>query len=308
MNPKAPLCFNYPWERLQDSLYPSVIREYLDWGIDTFVITEALIGACLENPARIGFLKGLKKEFHIHFAGTHAPSGRCHDLNVPDMECRPKLFREHVRAMEISADFGSRTYTMHVGAYHYCLLHVPMETLRPLSAEMLEKLVPEAERIGIAIAVENSFEMPNSAKEVLALVEPFSGSPAVGVCYDTGHANIMEAAPGKDPAKYEDYMRRDWWEAGVVPEQNAIDLLQPHVVTTHIHDNNGYGDQHGMPFDGSIDFNALMPKLFGCPRMLEYQTEICFQHGSNWAGRLLAPSGGYSIKRQVEAFRRLGFR
>ena len=41
--------------------------------------------------------------------------------------------------------------------------------------------------------------------------------------------------------------------------------------------------------------------------MMEYQTEIEFSDGVNWAGQLLAPVGGYSIKRQVETFRKLGF-
>ena len=62
-----------------------------------------------------------------------------------------------------------------------------------------------------------------------------------------------------------------------------------------------------MPFDGTIDWDALIPQLHACPRMLEFQTEQCFDEGTNWAGQLLAPAGGYSIRRQVETFRTLGF-
>ena len=79
------------------------------------------------------------------------------------------------------------------------------------------------------------------------------------------------------------------------------------IVTCHIHDNNGYNDLHGMPFDGTIDWPILMEKLKSCPRMIEFQTEICFETGVNWAGPLLAPKGGYSIRHFVETFHKLGF-
>ena len=60
-----------------------------------------------------------------------------------------------------------------------------------------------------------------------------------------------------------------------------------------------------MPYDGNIDWSKLMPELKSCPRMLEYQTEICYDWGENWAGKLPAPKGGYSIRRQVEVFTKL---
>ena len=62
-----------------------------------------------------------------------------------------------------------------------------------------------------------------------------------------------------------------------------------------------------MPFDGTIDWRELMPKLFACPRMIDYQTEVCMKDGENWAGKLLAPPGGYSIRRLTDTFRYLGF-
>ena len=167
--------------------------------------------------------------------------------------------------------------------------------------ETLEKLLPAAEKLGMVIAVENAFEMPNSAKEVMGLVDHFGGDPAIGVCYDTGHAHCMESAPGKDNNKYEPYFPKCWWENGVIWEDHALE------ITCHIHDNNGYGDLHGMPFDGNINWRDLMPRLTSCPRMIDFQTEICFKDGENWSGRLLAPPGGYSIRRLTDTFRYLGF-
>ena len=302
----APLAFNYPWHTLPDELYPRIIREYLDGGVDTFVFIDSLVHACLADPSRIDFLKGLCRRFGIRFVAMHSPFGYKLDLNIPEPEQRAIMLETHRRAMEIAAEFGSRTYTMHVGAYHYITPHIPLETLRPLAIQSLEQLLPTAEKLGLVIAVENSFEPPNSAQEVLSIITPFLGNPAIGVCYDTGHANIRSPYPWKKRENYPEYLVLSWWE-GIYEEPDALAKLQPHVVTCHIHDNNGYGDLHAMPFDGTIDWEVLMPQLRACPRMLEFQTEQCFDEGENWAGKLLAPAGGYSIRRQVETFRKLGF-
>ena len=237
----------------------------------------------------------------------HAICGRDDDLDTINGAQRPRMISDHIRSLQIAADFGSKTYTVHPGAFYHVIegFHTPLETLRKNTLEAMDALVPVAEKCGVVIAVENSFEPPNSPDEVLYYVNHYSSSPAVGVCYDTGHANIMAPFPGKNPALYESYMPSSWWENGIIEEPAAFDKLMPHIVTTHIHDNNGYGDLHSMPFDGNIDWKQLMPRLKSCPRMLEYQTEICFSWGRNWAGRLPAPKGGYSIKSQVETFRKL---
>ena len=301
------LIYNYIWSKLPRELYPRQIREFLDWGVDRFVFTDGLTHQCLEDPTLVGFLHGLEKTFHVSFLSMHGLSGRGFDLDTIDPERRPGMITDHIRSMETAAEFGSQTYTIHVGASHYVRREAKLPALMKLAAETLEQLVPAAERIGIVIAVENAFEPPNSARRVLELVTPYIGNKYVGVCFDTGHANCMTMRPGKDIAKYRDYMYRSWFETGIVPENDALEILKPHIVTTHIHDNDGYGDLHAMPFDGDTDWAKLIPELKSCPRMLEYQTEVNFDDGVGWAGMHLAPPGGYSIKRLVETFRKLGF-
>lgn len=301
------LYYNYIWAKLDEDGIKRGIREFLDNGANKFVITDPMILQMLENKERIEFFQNICKEFPVSFSTIHAPCGKYHDLNIPQQELRGKLIEDHTRAIEIAASFGCRTYTVHVGAAPYCYDKYPLEVLRPLALEAIEKLVPTAEKCNMVIAVENSFEKPNSAKEVLWIVDHFRGTKAVGVCYDTGHANCMASAPGKDKNKYQPYFPKCWWENGVEWEDGAIGLLKEKMVTCHIHDNDGYGDLHGMPFDGTINWKELMKELFSCPNMIDYQTEVCFQSGSNWAGELLAPAGGYSIRRLVETFRFLGF-
>lgn len=306
-NPAIPTCFNF---KEGHEYYPRLLREYVDWGVSTFFFSadDVAAAAIFNDTERIPFMKNLCKELHISFPGMHAPYGREYDLNIPPEEDRERMIQIHIKGLQCAAEFGCTTYTMHIGAWYSVFKHVPVEESRPRAIQTLERLVPEAEKLGVIIAVENSFEMPNSAKEVLKIIDPFLPSPAIGVCYDTGHAHIMEPFPGKKMENYgEDMAKTTWWgPEGIVLEANALEMLQPHVVTCHIHDNNGYADQHAMPGYGNLDFHALMPKLFACPRMLSYQTELCFEWGRNWAGKLPAPWGGYSVKEQVETYRQLG--
>lgn len=304
---QAELSYYYHFSMYPDNLVKFAFREFLDHGIDRFVFSDSMITRCLKEPAYLDFLRDLTKKLGVKLVSMHAPFGGEYDLNIPVPERRTGMISDHVRAMEIAAEFGSKTYTIHVGAYHYCSCGAELPVLRKYALEALEQLVPAAEKNGLVLAVENSFEPPNSAREVLDLITPFLSSPAIGVCYDTGHANVMASAPGKKLENYPDWLTGKNWRNNFVYEDNALDLLRDHIVTTHIHDNSGYTDHHGMPGDGTIDWKTLIPELKACPRMLEYQTEVTMLDGVNWAGTLLAPPGGYSVKRLVETFRNLGF-
>ena len=301
------LHFNYFWHQLDNRGIQFAVREFLDNGANRFVLTAPLLQQLLDDQERKDFLQQLCRDMKVQFSTTHAFYGIEHDLNINNPVRRPQMLAEHIWAMETAAEFNCKTFTIHVGAGDYCYKKCPLEILRPLAVEALEKLLPTAEKLGMVIAVENSFEMPNSAKEVFGLIRHFDGHPALGVCYDTGHAHCMAPTPGKDKNLYEPYFAASWWEDGVIYEDNALETLKEHVVTCHIHDNNGYGDYHGMPFDGTIDWQKLMPELFSCPHMIDMQTEVCFCDGENWSGKLLAPVGGYSIRRLTDTFRYLGF-
>jgi len=302
------LIFNYSWKRIPVESYPVVIREFLDWGVEKLVFDDSLLGRAVKEPEFADVLRGLRKRFGVNFGSMHGLAGRGYDMDtLESFRSRREMIADHVRALEIAAEFGSRTYTIHVGASHYVRREAKLPELMKLAADTLEKLVPAAERNGVVLAVENAFEPPNSARRVRELVEPYAGNEFVGVCFDTGHANIMTMKPGKEIGKFRDYMYRSWFETGLVFENDALEILKPYIVTTHMHDNDGYGDSHSMPFDGDTDWNALVKELKSCPRMIEYQSEVNFGDGVNWSGRLLAPPGGYSIKRLVETYRKLGF-
>ena len=300
------LCYYYDFNFRDAKLFGREIREFVDNGVKDFVINDAMCTALLEDHGMISMLHNVCRMFDVNFSAAHAPCGQFFDLNVPGDEVRKKCFKSHVLCMNTAAGLGCRTYTIHVGAYHSVVEHVSVEESRPLACEMLEKLIPYAEREGVIIAVENSFEIPNSPAEVRRIVDSFA-SPAVGVCFDTGHANCKLPGADKTFEKYASYIRDAWYENGIIFDEDPLSVLGDKVVTCHIHDNNGFADLHSLPGTGNIDWDKLVPALQALPNVVEFQTEVTCDWGSNWAGMLPAPAGGFSIRKQVETFNRMGF-
>lgn len=293
----------YDWDPFLDKSFFRQIREFVDNGVRDFVITDRIFNGMCEDRTRVSKLHDICKDFQVDFAVAHAPFGKFLDLNTPDETARKDLYATHSFCMETAAEFGCRTYTMHVGAWFSIEEHVPLAKLRPLALDMLEKLVPVAEKNGLVLAVENSFEIPNSAKEVRNLVDSVD-SPSVGICFDTGHANCMASGAGKTLEKYSPYLLRVWWENGFCHEDNALAVLADKIVTCHLHDNSGFWDHHCMPGDGTLDWNTLVPELQALPNVIEFQTEVV---PVNWPEDFPAPPGGYSIKKLVETFKNIGF-
>ena len=301
------LHYYYRWQKLSREDFYRTMREFVDNSCRYFVITDEMLKNMLLDPEQVKFLKGVCKDMQVEFSAVHGLDGRGFDMNTVDPDRRQGMVNDHIKAMNIAAEFKCRSYVVHVGAAHYCYDRISLDILRDLALKTLEQLLPEAEKLNMVIAVENSFEKTNSAKEVMKLINHFGNHPNMGACYDTGHAHCMASAPGKTLDKYEPYFAKCWWENGVEQEDDALETMQSQVVTCHIHDNTGYGDLHGMPFDGTINWAELIPKLKNCPRMESYQTEVVFDYGENWAGKLLAPAGGYSVRRLADTFRKLGF-
>ncbi|MBO3842814.1 MAG: sugar phosphate isomerase/epimerase, partial [Candidatus Brockarchaeota archaeon] len=104
---------------------------------------------------------------------------------------------------------------------------------------------------GVKIAVENRLETSYSflPKDLSDLIENV-GSDNLGVCLDTGHANVNKLNISK-----------------------MFESLREYLVATHVHDNDGSQDQHLPPLMGGIDWdevvNALSRIGYNRPLILE---------------------------------------
>ena len=253
----------YTWSEVPDPLAPVVLREFADNGAKSIVLTEIWGQRLLREPAFCTKLKNWLKSSGMSLFECHGLWNAGYDLNITDRPRRPGMIADHKMFMEYAADLGCKTYTVHIGPYY--------PGMEPSIDDALEQLIPAAEKTGIILAIENGFDPGNSPDGLLRYLTKFR-SPFFGCCFDTGHANIMRPAPGKDPERYAGYVT-GCWGGKVVQAPDPIGKLSEHIVTAHLHDNDGYGDAHMLPGTGSIEWDRWLPALKRCPRLVSLQNE-----------------------------------
>ncbi|RLE68031.1 MAG: hypothetical protein DRJ43_06295 [Thermoprotei archaeon] len=137
----------------------------------------------------------------------------CSELGVPILVCHPVSLRSHL----------------------------PDGESLKLNSEFYRALLDVADDYGIMLAVENLGEgFGSTASHLLGIIES-ADSRRLGVCVDTGHANLKA------------YTNR-------VPQ--LILELRGYVVATHVSDNDGSSDQHLFPGRGSINWREVL-RAFG---------------------------------------------
>ncbi len=132
--------------------------------------------------------------------------------------------------------------------------------LRDRNAAFVRRLLPVAEETGVGIAVEivaDAFAASRGSRrsygavpeELIELVD-YLDHPLVGVCWDTGHAQIQ----GLD-------------------QERALGALGKRLKAMHVQDNDGRSDQHLLPDHGKVDWPAVMRGLVaaGFPGPFTYE-------------------------------------
>jgi sugar phosphate isomerase/epimerase len=126
--------------------------------------------------------------------------------------------------------------------FQYCVQHVarsrdvPDERRWDAAFSSLEHLSLFARHRGVTLAIENTpgeMTTPANLKHFLERTRLTS----VKLCFDAGHAHL---------------------EGDV---QSALETARDLLITTHLHDNRGERDDHLLPYEGTIDWNALLASL-----------------------------------------------
>lgn len=113
-----------------------------------------------------------------------------------------------------------------------------------------KKLISTAEQLGITIAVENTTQ-----KGDIEYLFDNIKSDNLKVCYDSGHDHI--------------YFDGTF----------DFERFKDKIVATHLHDNDKKADEHLLPFDGSIDWKALMQKLKNANYKYPLLSESIYKYG-----------------------------
>lgn len=274
MQKNIPFAHFYSWNKINDEMLPNIMSEFRWNGVKDLVFGNILMTRVLHDPAFFGTLRYHSHNQKINLIETHAPYGQSYDLSCPDRGRFASLLDDHIKCMGYSVDCGSMTYTIHIGAWESVIYQTPNDEIRPHVIAKLEKLVPAAEKLGIIIAVENSFERSNTPDEVLYYINYFK-SPYLQCCYDAGHANIMSPAPGKTTDQYSEGLKIAW-NNNIEQYADALEKLSPYIVTCHLHDNDGYSDGHALPGRGTVNWQQIISGLKKCPNLKSMQSEVIY--------------------------------
>ena len=130
------------------------------------------------------------------------------------------------------------------------------ERFMELNREFFSRLLEKAKACGTVIALEN---MPfkklilSTPAEVLNFVKEFD-SPLFRVCLDTGHASVFG-----------------------IPAGESVRLIgKEYLACLHVHDNDGAGDFHWLPYRGVTDWTDFSRALheIGYDGALSLETDV----------------------------------
>lgn len=240
-------------------LAPEHLRELAEFGFTEIELFATVGHFDYHDPAAIEALAGWLRDAGLELHSVHAPivEHRWQGVWGPALstasstdEVRQRAVAECVAALQIARTIPYRHLVVHLG--------IPDDynppdgaNARAAALRSVEEIASAAAPLGVQVAVE---VIPNKLSAATALVRLVEEElelppPGVGICLDTGHAYLIGDLP------------------------DAIEAVSGELVATHVHDNRGKGDDHLVPFDGTIDWPTALMSF----QKVGYQGVIMFE-------------------------------
>lgn len=191
--------------------------------------------------------KALLKEIGLGIYQAHAPFdmkyGMAFDVSDP-------VFLGVVRSMEYAAYIGAKVIVVHG-------IRVPdVAEMIDYNEGYYKALAPYCEKFNIRIAVENlvtsAFYTPELLDAMMARLDP----KWFTICLDLGHAQLQHMTTGA-------FLRK---------------IGPGRISCLHVHDNDGVGDLHRIPFTGIMDWDDTIAALKEIGYAGDMSLEINFVH------------------------------
>ena len=166
---------------------------------------------------------------------SHAPFPTSYNDDTPEhIEANGKLPDKLRRSLEVAAIVGAKAIVVHPKHHLHWTTH--SEELKELNRAFYTSLLPSCREYGIRVAVENMWQQNRYGKGIIdsacsrpdefaAYMEMLDPEWFVA-CLDIGHCTLTDHAPT-------DMIRA---------------LGHKHLHALHVHDNDGVGDLHTLPF------------------------------------------------------------
>lgn len=268
------LSFSTCWNSSRHTDGESMVDEILSLGVDTIEISHGL---------KVSLLPGIRKAFQagrIKVSGVHnfCPSPVELMIDAPDAyeftghrpHDRERALALTLKTIETAAEYHAKYVVLHLGT-------VPMgkpsskltdmvingklnsrefvreklkmirtrESLSRLyfnrAREALAKIVEHAEKHGVPLAIESRshYEQVPTEREMVELMQEVAG-PWIGYWHDFGHVQLKA-------------------NLSLLDHHQWLTKMQPYLIGCHLHDVIWPERDHRVPFQGSVDFDRLLP-------------------------------------------------
>jgi sugar phosphate isomerase/epimerase len=190
------------------------------------------------DPAAPEALGAWLEDTGIALHAVHAPTtlsftggkwGDTLSIASPSEEQRQRAVADTVASLGLASVVRFRYLVLHLGVPS----RDPGANSRLAAARSLDALAEAADAVDVTLALELVPNALSTAPRLVQWLEEDLELGRAGVCLDVGHANIVGDAV------------------------EAVETCSGHIVTTHLHDNRAGRDDHLVPGQGSIDWDAL---------------------------------------------------
>jgi sugar phosphate isomerase/epimerase len=184
----------------------------------------------IKRTAQVFVAKG------IRIRSVHAPFGEKFSLSNLDNEKREKAIQVHEDLIYKTAIADVEMIIIHPG--ENAKSKEDIESMNKIACDSISQLIGASEETGVKLAVEN---LPPGypgceIDHIVGILEKVD-SLSLGVCFDTGHANMM-----KNTGEF-------------------IQTIGNSVINIHVHDNDGTSDMHLQPPYGITDWRLFAESL-----------------------------------------------
>jgi len=184
----------------------------------------------------------LFRKHGLEIANAHLPFDRINALWDDNLD------GESLYEMLAACVSDCGTYDIPVAVMHVSRGDTPPKP-SDIGFDRIKRLTALGEKLNVDIAFENTRNL-----DYLDLIFSRIKSDRLKFCYDSGHEYAVNKMLGID-----------------------IDLLEKYgdkLAALHLHDNDGTGDQHLMPFDGTAPWEEIMARL----RITGYKGDLTLEN------------------------------
>ena len=301
MNELPTITCNYGPAKIEE--IPARLDNMAAAGIKRILLEAKQLMTAIDDPAYRRVLLHEAEVNGMKLFDAHALHSGIDSFGSPIPGAHEHLLEVARKALNGAADLGIRTVTFHTARIRLINDYAPasgaiedvdLDGARSRIMRQLEIVVPEAEKLGIMMALENMF-LPSSAADFIAPIVREFNHPNLGLNYDSGHALLLEKMPGKNPAQIAEWIQIGWADSKVTLQNDQLDAMLDQVVTAHLHDNMGIDDEHLLPGDGAANWPHIIERLRRAPRLISLQSEVLSKYYGDTPGI------------QAERFRQIGF-